>query len=172
MTKNRRCPLWVPALLAFACALALPAGAMAAPIGKISYPGTDEVEGSPILSFGWSVAHPQPLTSGGGPANPAAFKEIEFTKPLNKGTPAYLRQVGKSTAVPHAVIKFDDSPLEVCLEQVYATKLDLQSHGAKLAESVALGYNRILLTFDIGIAQIPMAGFDLGANAPWNGPCP
>lgn len=151
--------------------LVAPSSALAAPVGKIAYQGADLAK-SPILSFGWSVTRPHTLTGGGGGGGDAAFTHIEFTKDVSRATPAELVHAARGLTIPAAVITFEDSPLEVCVTDAVVTELTEESRAGKLVESVSLGYRRILLTFDIGLVEIPMGGFDLAGNAEWTGPCP
>jgi hypothetical protein len=152
--------------------VALPGVATAATIGKVTYPGSD-LQGTPIQSFGWGVNFPLPLTGGGGGGvGKAAFTDIEFTKRPSATSPAYLVHVAKATPIPTALVRLDESPLEICVQGAVLTRLETESRGSKLIESVSMGYRWILLRFDTGIAQIPVGGFDLETNAEWNGPCP
>jgi type VI protein secretion system component Hcp len=153
-----------------AAALALPAGASAA-AGTIAFPGGD-IPKAKIQSFSWGVNLPSSTGTGGGGGAPN-LSEIQFKKPASSATPTLFDHAVRGLHIQTAVVRFEESPLRICLKEALVTGLTERGSGkGKVTEEVSLNYAKILVGFDLGIAQIPVAGYDVSGKVAWSGPCP
>ena len=91
---------------------------------------------------------------------------------MSKSSPALFSYTARGLHIPSAVISFDEGPLEVCLAEAQLTNFEQTTKASGVVESYELEYDRILVSVDFAAAVIPVAGYDVGGNANWSGPCP
>jgi hypothetical protein len=132
-------------------------------VGKITFPGADDLPRTPFDSYTFSAVRP----NAGGPVF-----ELSLSGKASKSSPAIFSHGVRGLHIPDAVIDFGDSPLEICVSNAEIVSVEQGTKGSTVRETFELEFQQILMSFDAGVAQIPVAGFDSQANGAWNGPCP